>query len=123
MSRLLNAPFTEQQQRRQGNLVSPVAVSADIGATAATLYTGIADQSFLIRGLLVHNDTGGAITLAVSVNGAVWYSASVAAGATDRIEELEGMLIAPSVDVTATGQNLRVYGWGLRVQGGDAWAL
>lgn len=124
----LNVPVYEQQTRRQSNLVSPVTIDADIGGTAATLYTGKDNQSFLIRGLMVHNDTGGAITLVVNTlvpaSSAVQrYTASIAAAATTRITALEGLLIAPGTNLTATGENLRVLGWGLRVQGGDAWTL
>lgn len=119
----LGAPYTEQQSRRQSSLVTPEAFDVVIGASATTIYTGRDAQSFLIRKIAIVNPTGGGITGVILVGGNQWYSASVGAGAIDLVSEIEGFLIDPSTNITATGQNLRVVGWGLRIQGGDAWAL
>lgn len=119
----LSAPFFEQETRRQSNLVTPVAIDTAIGASATTIYTGKDDRSFLIRALGVVNTTGGNIAMTVTVGGNTWYAATVLANASARIDELEGVLIDPSKTIQVTGNGLRVYGWGLRVFGGDAWTL
>lgn len=119
----LNAPFFEQESRRETSLVTPVTFDVDIGAGTATVYTGIADQAFLIRAMAVINDTLGSITITVNVGGNPWFQESRGTLTVSRISELEGMLIAPSTNITATGENLRLVGWGLRVQGGSDWVL
>lgn len=119
----LNAPFVDNTNRRQSSLVTAVTFDTVIGATATTAYTGVANQFFLIRKVAFINPTGGAITGVLNVGANPWYSASVATLAVDVIEEFGGFLIPPSTNLSATGQNLRIVGWGLRVAGGDTWLL
>ncbi len=119
----LSAPFIEQGNRRQSSFVTPVPFSVLIGASSTTIYTGLASQMFLLRALAVVNDRASAITLAITVGGAEWYTGSVAADTVTRLSAIEGMLLPASTNIAATGQNLRLIGWGVRVTGGDAWAL
>ncbi len=117
------AQYVEQGTRRPESLASAVVFDAVIGASATTIYTGRANQYFLIRKIALVNRTGGGIATAVLVNGNTWYSATVASNAIDVVDEMEGMLINPSVNITATGQDVRVIGWGVRVTGGEDWTL
>lgn len=120
---MLKTPYFEQQTRRQASLVTPVAFDVVVGATATDIYTGADDRAFLIRALAVVNDTGGAISATLTVNANQWYTASAGANSITRVAAMEGILIDPAIDIAATGQNLRIVGWGLRVSGGDTWAL
>lgn len=115
--------YVDQTTRRQSSLVSPVVFDVLIGATSTAIYTGIADASFLIRKLAVIDDTVGAVTLTITVDGNQWYTASIASDAFTQLTAFEGMLIDPSIDIAATGENLRIVGWGIRVGGGDTWVL
>lgn len=119
----LNAPFFEQANRRQTSFVTPVTFDVLVGATSTTIYTGVAGQSFLIRALAAVDDTASPVTLTINVGANEWFDDSIAADSTVRISALEGMLIPPSTNITATGNTLRVIGWGLRIAGGDAWVL
>lgn len=117
------AQYVEQGTRRPSSLQSPVVFDVSVGASATTVYTGKPVEFFLIRRIALVNRTGGAISGAVLVSGNTWYSASVASNTIDVVDELAGFLINPSVNITATGENIRVVGWGVRVTGGEDWTL
>lgn len=119
-----SAPFVEQQVRRQSSLVTPETFEVDIGASSTTIYTVRSNEHFLLRKIIVVNDTGGAINFALTVGGTTWVP-TTSIGATTVVEnnELSGMLFDPDAALAATGQNLRVVGWGVRVFGGDGWTL
>lgn len=120
---MLGAPFVDQSTRRQSNLVTPVAFDVVVGATSTDIYAGASDRSFLVRSLAVVNPTGGGITATITVNGNQWYTASAGANSITRITSIEGVLIDPGVDIAATGQNLRIVGWGVRISGSAEWVL
>ena len=120
----LQAPFVEQHIRRQANLVTPVTFSVDLGGSATTFYTGIVGKFFLLREISVCNTTGGALSLTVVANGSTWVNGhSVAANTTESVAGLGGVLIADGEDLTGTGTGLTIFGWGLQIEGGDAWTL
>lgn len=122
---MLSPTSVQQNTLRNPSQSTPFVIDVAVGTGSTAIYTGKSDRSFLIRGLMAVNTTGGAITLTVTVDGNTWYAASVAANATGRITELEGLLLDPSVDITATGSatGVRLAGWGVRIFGGDSWAL
>ncbi len=117
------AQYVEQGTRRPESLASAVVFDVAVGASETTVYTGKANQYFLIRRIALVNRTGGAINGAINVGANTWYSASVASNTIDVVDELGGFLLNPSVNLSATGQNLRVVGWGVRVTGGEDWTL
>lgn len=119
----LQAPFVEQEQRRGRSLLTPVVFDVSLTASPTAIVTGNDEQSFLIRALAVVNDTAGAITGVLRVDGNQWYTQSFGAGSMTRISQIEGMLIDPETDLTGTGNTLRVVGWGVRIAGGDTWVL
>ena len=119
-----SAPFVEQQVRRQSSLVTPETFEVDIGASSTTIYTVRSNEYFLLRKIIVVNDTGGAINFALTVGGTTWVPATSIAATTAVAETaMEGVLFDSDAAIAATGQNLRVVGWGVRVFGGDGWAL
>lgn len=118
------AGYVEQSVRRQESLVTPITFDSAIGAGATVFYSGKADEFFLIRKVSVANTTGGAILFGLSVGANSWVAAnSIAANTTVEIESVGGILIGTDDDISATGNGLRVFGWGIRVRGGDGWAL
>ncbi len=117
------AQYVEQGSRRPESLASAVVFDVSVGASATTFYVGKPAQFFLIRRIALVNRTGGAINGAVNVGPNTWYSASVPSNTIDVVDELAGFLINPSVNLAATGQDLRVVGWGVRVTGGEDWTL
>ena len=117
------AQYVEQGTRRPSSLQSPVVFDVSVGATATTVYTGKPVEFFLLRRIALVNRTGGAISGEIRVGGNTWYSASVPSNTIDVVDELTGFLINPAIDLSATGQNLRVVGWGVRVTGGEDWTL
>jgi hypothetical protein len=117
------AQYVEQSTRRPSSLSSAVVFDVSIGASATTFYTGKPGEFFLIRRIALVNRTGGSINGAISVGANVWFSAAVGSNTIDVVDELAGFLINPSIDLSATGQNLRVVGWGVRVTGGEDWTL
>ena len=119
----LTAPFVDNSNRRQSSLVSAVTFDVAIGASETTAYTGLANQFFLIRKLAIVNRTGGGIATVVNIGATAWYSATVATLTTDVVDELSGFLLAPSTNISATGENVRIVGWGIRVEGSEGWTL
>ena len=119
-----SAPFVEQQVRRQSSLVTPETFEVDIGASSTTIYTVRSNEHFLLRKIIVVNDTGGAINFALTVGGTTWVpTTSIAATTAVAETAMEGVLFDSDAAIAVTGQNLRVVGWGVRVFGGDGWAL
>ena len=119
----LNAPFVEQETRRGESLLTPVVFDVLLGGSPTAIVTGNDTQSFLLRGLAIVNNTGGSITGVLRVDGVQWFTQSFATNTMTRIDEFEGMLFDPDTDLTGTGIGLRAVGWGVRVGGGDTWAL
>jgi hypothetical protein len=117
------AQYVEQGTRRPSSLKSAIVFDVAITASATTFYTGKAGEYLLLRKIALVNRTGGGITGAISVGANVWYSASVGTNSIDVVDELAGFLVNPSVNLSATGENLRVVGWGVRVAGGEDWTL
>ena len=119
----VDAPFTEQKTRRQESLSTPFTLSSVLSATT-TIYSGNDRDYLLIRKLIVTNNTGGAVTFRLLVNGNVWVpDVSLASATVTEIDALAGMLIEPEHDISAVGNGLRVSAWGVRVEGGDSWVL
>lgn len=120
-----NQIFPDRVQRRNNTLIAPDFFDVAIGATSTTIYTGRSDRFFLIRKIVVINNTGGAINLAMTVNSNPFVpTISIPANTGSSISELEGYLLDVSEDIAATGQNLRIRGWGVMVfGGGDLWTL
>ena len=119
----VEAPFTEQRTRRQASLSTPFTLSSVLSATT-TIYTANDRDYLLIRKMIVTNNTGGAVTFRLLVDGNVWVpDVSLANATITELTTLEGMLIEPEYDITAVGNGLRVSGWGVRVEGGDSWVL
>lgn len=118
----LEAPFQEQKTRRQESLVTPFTFSVSLSGTT-TVYTGNDRDYLLIRKVLVTNNTGGAVTFRLLVNGNVWVPDVSLADDTVTELAVSGMLIEPEHDITAVGNGLRVSGWGVRAEGGDGWVL
>jgi len=122
----LQAPFVEQHLRRQSNLVTPVAFSLDLGTSPTTIYTGITGKFFLIRTLACCNTSGAAVDFTLTKDTSTWVDAvSIASGNTDRTLEVNGVLFADGEDLAGFGSatGLTVFGWGLQIEGGDAWIL
>lgn len=120
----LNAPFVEQETRRGESLVTPFTFDVTLGASPTTIYAGTAEFSFLLRKVIVVNSTAGAINLVMRINGSIVVpTVSIAANTAVEEEALDGLLLNAEVDFTGTGGGLRVLGWGVRVAGGDGWAL
>lgn len=110
----------ESRVIRDAALVTPVMFDTLLGAGGATLYAGN-DAVFVIKALAAVNPSGGAVNLALSVNGNVWVPSTAVAAGGLLDARLVGQAIAPGLNLTATGNGLRVYGWGLRVAGG--WSI
>lgn len=94
---------------------SLVTFGVTIGASATTIYTGT-DLHFLIKKLYAVNDTAGALDFELSLGSNVIIPAtSIGSKAESLFTGLDGLVIPPSLDLTATGENLYVYGWGYPV--------
>jgi len=91
---------------------SIVTFSADIGASATTIYTGT-DSYFLIKKIIASNDTVGNIDFSLLLGSDVLIpDVTVGTKSETFYSDLSDLVIPPSLDLTATGQNLYVYGWG-----------
>ena len=122
----LQAPFIEQNLRREKNLSTPVPFSIDLGTSSTTIYTGLTGKFFLIRTLAVCNTTGGAINFTLTKGTSTWVNAvNINGGLTDRTLEVNGVLFADGENLAGFGSatGLTVFGWGLQIEGGDAWRL
>lgn len=92
-----------------------VTFSTTIGATSTTIYTGT-DHHFLIKKLIVSNDTGGNINFELSLGSNVLIPAVAVGTKTESYySDLDNLVIPPSLNLTGTGENLYVYGWGYPV--------
>lgn len=119
----LDVPVVEQEQRRKTSFVTPLTFSESLVATT-TLYAGDSRNYFLIRKVIVSNNTAVPVNFRVTVNGEVWVpDTSIPAFTVQESDALAGLLIEPEYDIQATGNGLRVAGWGVRVEGGDQWVL
>ena len=127
----LQAPFVEQNLRREKNLSTPVMFSVDLELTSTPIYTGLVGKVFLIRQISVCNHTaghGGSSTrlLTITGNGSEWLDEyEVAPKTTEYIPGLSGILMADGQDLAgfSDGTHMTVFGWGLQIEGGDAWRL
>ena len=122
----LQAPFVEQNLRREKNLSTPVAFSIDLGTSATTIYTGLTGKFFLIREISVCNTTGGSLNLTITEDSNTWVNADpIGANVTESIAGLGGILITDGENIAGLGSGLglTVFGWGLQIEGGDAWRL
>ena len=125
MSRL-QARISDQDIRRQRNLVTPVAFSVDLGTTSTTIYTGLTGKFFLIRAISVCNTTAGPLDLGIDNDADTWVADDpIGANVTESIAGLGGMLMTDGADLVGVGSalGLTVFGWGLQIEGGDAWRL
>lgn len=125
MSKLQATPI-DQNLRRQRNLSTPVAFSVDLSTGSTTIYTGLVGKFFLIREISVCNTTAGSRDLTITEDTNTWVEAqAVTANTTESIAGLCGMLIADGENLAGLGSNdgLTVFGWGLQIEGGDAWRL
>jgi len=122
----LQAPFVEQNLRREKNLSTPVPFSIDLGTSSTTIYTGLTGKFFLIREMSVCNTTGGSLNLTITEDVNTWVNADpIGANVTESIAGLGGILITDGEDLAGLGSGLglTVFGWGLQIEGGDAWIL
>jgi len=122
----LQAPFVEQNLRREKNLSTPVPFSIDLGTGSTTIYTGLTGKFFLIREMSVCNTTGGSLNLTITEDVNTWVNADpIGANVTESIAGLGGILITDGEDLAGLGSGLglTVFGWGLQIEGGDAWIL
>lgn len=91
---------------------SIVTFGADIGASATTIYTGT-DNYFLIKKIIASNDTGGSINFSLLLGSDVLIpDVSVATKSESLYSDVTDLVIPPNLDLSVTGQNLYVYGWG-----------
>lgn len=122
----LQAPFVEQNLRREKNLVTPVPFSVDLGTGSTTIYTGLTGKFFLIREMSVCNTTGGSLNLTITEDSNTWVNADpIGANVTESIAGLSDILITDGEDLAGlgSGAGLTVFGWGLQIEGGSAWRL
>ena len=122
----LQAPFVEQNLRREKNLSTPVAFSIDLGTSSTTIYTGLTGKFFLIREISVCNTTGGSLNLTITEDSNTWVNVDpIGANVTESIAGLSGILITDGENLAGLGSGLglTVFGWGLQIEGGDAWRL
>lgn len=122
----LGAPFVDQSTRRATSLITPLPFDVDLGTGATSVYVGILAKFFLIRAISVCNTTASPINLTVTKNGSDWVTAHpIPANTTESVEGLGGILISDSQSITAlgSGAGLTLFGWGLRIDGGDSWIL
>lgn len=122
----LQAPFVEQNLRREKNLSTPVPFSIDLGTGSTTIYTGLTGKFFLIREMSVCNTTGGSLNLTITEDVNTWVNADpIGANVTESIIGLSGILITDGENLAGLGSGLglTVFGWGLQIEGGDAWRL
>src|SRR6056297_2696698 len=118
--RPLGPQFIDQQQRRPKSLVTPIPFGAALGTSASTIYTGLTNEYLLIRHIAVENTTGGAVSLTLSQGTTAWVTAqSIAANTTAIVAGLNGMLLDAGDNLTGLGSasGLRIFGWGLRIEG------
>lgn len=119
-------PSYQQQEIQPASLVSGDTFSVDIASDVApgtTIYTARADAFFRIRKAAAVNATGGQTTLNIYVNGELWYTEGVGPNSTSALEGFSGQAIPPSATLSATGDGLRIVGWGIQAQGGPTWFL
>ena len=127
----LQAPFVEQNIRRQASLITPVTFNVDMGLTDTTIYTGVTGKFFLIRAISCCNHTAGhgsssAIALTLTYQSDHWLDAfSVATNTTVPIEGLVGTMLADGENLSGLSDDIQttVFGWGLQIEGGDSWRL
>lgn len=121
---MINPQYSDQTQRRLRALQTPATFYAAVG-TGTAVYTGQADEFFLIRAFSVSNPTGSAISLTLTVGGNNWVTgAQVSANSVSTVEGIAGQMLEDGVDIVASGAGLIIFGWGLRIRGGgDAWTL
>ena len=122
----LPAPFVDQSSRRQRSLSTPVPFSIDLGTTSTTIYTGLTGKFFLIREMSVCNTTGGSLNLTITEASNEWVNEDpIGANVTESIAGLGGILITDGESLAGLGSGLglTVFGWGLQIEGGDAWRL
>ena len=120
----INTLFTEQT--RQRSLVTPETFSVALGTSTTTVYPGRENEYFLIRKLVGTNTTGGSIDLTLTVGGITYTSSkAISGGSVDESTLLAGHLLAPGDTITGSGSvvGLHIFGWGIRVSGGDGWQL
>lgn len=116
----------DQYERRRRGLSTPVTFSVALGTSSTTIYTGKSEQFLLIRHIAVVNSTGGALNLTITGGADTWVSvASIAANTAEVITALNGTMIADGDDLAGLGSaaGLRVFGWGLRIEGSTDWVL
>jgi len=124
--KLAQSPFSDQKQRRNASLMTPVAIDVAILTTATTIYTGLAGKFFLLRKMSVCNTTAGTITLSIIKASNTWLSSlSIAANTTVDVVGFSDILLPDAVDMAATASatGLQLFAWGLQVEGGDTWTL
>ncbi len=122
----LQAPFVEQNLRRKRNLSTPVPFSIDLGTSTTAIYTGLTGKFFLIRAMSVCNTTSGSLNLTITEDVNTWVDTQpVAANTTMPVDGLGGILITDGEDLAGLGSGLglTLFGWGLQIEGGDAWRL
>ena len=115
-----------QETQRQKSLVTPVPFSVALGTSSTTIYTAREGEFFLLRKFVIANTTGSSSNLTLTVGGDTFLSSeAIAANTTVAEDGLEGFLIDDTSNLAGLGSvvGLRAFGWGIRVQGGDGWAL
>jgi len=126
MSNDPRSTFIDQSQRRQRSLSTPVPFSIDLGTSSTAIYTGLTGKFFLIREISVCNTTGGSLDLTITEDVNTWVNADpIGANVTESIAGLSGILITDGENLAGlgSGPGLTVFGWGLQIEGGDAWRL
>lgn len=121
-----NIPAVFNEDARRKSLVTPETFAVAVGTSSTTLFPGRADEFFLLRDIVVANTTAGSLDLTINI-GSLEAMSAFPVPANTTIDQLGigGLLIAPGEALSAFGSavGLNMFGWGVRVSGGDTWVL
>lgn len=116
----------DQEVKRKASLLTPETFSIALGTSSTTIYTVRADEYFLLRKVVAANTAVSAVDLTLTIDGTeVISSQSVAANTTENLDAINGLLLDPEAVLAGLGgaTGIRIWGWGVRIFGGDAWVL